>query len=491
MNDVYKAIDGLIRYARKYLGLDARDVSFARNTVIEKIGLDSFTEIKYDGEIPSFPDGLLAFFDKACADAGLFGLEDKAVYNDEVMGALMMLPSKVDDEFQRIKEAEGSAKATEWLYDYSVRGDYVKKSALDANPRFNAGGLVVTINKSKPEFRDPKKAVSGNSVKGGYPKCTICRDNEGFSGRNKRTLRTVALTLGGEDWFWQYSPYGYFNHHGIAVNALHTPMKVDESTFVKLMDFVDEFPHYFLGCNAPLPRIGGSVLAHDHYQGGGEILPLMRAKEVKQFTLDGVTDATVSMLDWQGTAVRVKSKNRKSVAKLSEIIRLGWESYDNAELGIISADGDGVHNAISPTVIKNNGVYEMTIILRNNITSAEYPDGVFHAHPEFHVIKKESIGLIEAQGLFILPGRLEAQLGEIEELIYAGKPLPGEMQEFSLVYSEVKALCGENPTREIIADKMKTELGSICERILCNTAVFKKSDDTDKFLKGLGFACND
>ncbi|MDE7158647.1 MAG: hypothetical protein K2N74_03645 [Clostridiales bacterium] len=338
----------------------------------------------------------------------------------------------------------------------------------------------MTINKAKPEFRDPQKAKAGNSVDGGFAKCVICRENEGYGARNKRTLRTVDLTLGGEKWFWQYSPYGYFHEHGIAVNCEHIPMHVDKTTFTKLMDFVDIFPHYFIGCNAPLPRIGGSVLAHDHFQGGGEILPMHKAGAVYTLKHRDYSDAVIELVDWQGTVVRVVSKNRRSIEELSQAINEKWVTYDNPALGIIHEDGDGVHSAISPTVVKTARGYEMNLILRSNITNANYPDGVFHAHPEFHMIKKESIGLIEVQGLFILPGRLEEQLGMIEKLVAEGKRLPPEYAEFRLVYDEVKAIGGN------AHEAMQKELGSICNRILENTAVFKDKTQTVEFLKDLG-----
>ena len=443
-----KDIKDLIRYAETELEMSPRDAQYKANRVAEIM------------------------------ESGL----EEAEREDAVYGELSLLPSEIDRRFADVYKERGSKAATDWLYNYCVNNKYVKKSVLDKNPRFEVGGLIITINKAKPEFRDPKKAVQGNSVDGGFAKCVICRENEGFGARNKRNLRTVSITLGGEPWFWQYSPYGYFHEHGIAVNCEHTPMHVDKSTFGKLIDFVDMYPHYFIGCNAPLPRIGGSVLAHDHYQGGGEILPMHRAKAVYTLKHKDYPDAIMEVVEWQGTVVRAVSGNRRSIEDICGAINESWVKYNNTELGIIAEDKDGVHNAISPTVVKTARGYEMSVILRSNITSEQYPDGVFHAHPEYHVIKKESIGLIEAQGLFILPGRLEEELGEIEKIIEAKEQLPPEYAAFKLIYDEVTAMGGD------VHKAMQKELGSICNRILENTAVFKDKRQTVKFLTDLGFS---
>ena len=445
-------IKDLITYARE-LELNARDGEYKANRLLEIM------------------------------QSGLAGAE----LEDAVYGELSLLPSEMDERFAEILKDGGSKAATEWLYNYCVANKYVKKDVLDKNPRFDTeNGLIITINKAKPEFRDPKKAKAGNSVDGGYAKCVICRENEGFAPRNKRNLRTVSITLGGKPWFWQYSPYGYFHEHGIAVNCEHIPMHIDRQTFENLIDFVDKFPHYFIGCNAPLERIGGSVLAHDHYQGGGEILPLHRAKIKTRIKDKKYPYVTVGILDWAGTVIRIKSDKRNEVVDIADRLREAWVNYSNPELGIIAADEKGVHNAISPTVIKTVHGYEMNVILRSNITSEEYPDGVFHAHPEYHAVKKESIGLIEAQGLFILPGRLEEELNKIEGFITAKTQLPPEYAAFKLVYDETKAL-HESGKYADIHTAMQEELGSICYRILENTAVFKEEKDLMRFLKTVGF----
>ncbi len=478
------AVKKLVGYARAKLALDKRNELYARNTVLGILGLESYSDEGEDYADESCAE-LLRLLTEAGIGEGLFAEEDAERIADEVMGALMLSPKEIDEGFS-LRLRNSSRRATDWFYDYSVNSDYVKKEKLDKNPRFTAkNGLIVTINLAKPEFRDPKKAASGNSTKGGYPKCTICRENEGWGGRCKRTLRTVSLKLNGEPWFWQYSPYGYFKQHGIAVNCAHTPMHVDKNTFLKLMDFVDEFPHYFLGCNAPLPRIGGSVLAHDHFQGGGERLPIFDAKSAVRMKHKSFPEVETDVLDWFGTAVRLTGVNREAIAVLADFIRASWIGYRNDGLGIIPEDENGVHNAVSPTVVKSEKGYEMTLILRSNITSEKYPDGVFHAHPEFHSIKKESIGLIEAQGLFILPGRLQKELGALAKAIANGA-LPEELTPFRLLYDEItaeKKVRSEDEAKNAIDE----ELGSICERILKNTAVFKTHRETAEFLKGVGF----
>ena len=298
----------------------------------------------------------------------------------------------------------------------------------------------------------------------------------------------MPVMLGGEPWFWQFSPYGYFNEHGICVNTAHTPMHVDRDTFVQLLDFVDRFPGYFLGCNAALPRIGGSVLAHDHFQGGGELLPMHKAPAWATLRLPAYPDATVEILDWPGTAVRVVSASRETIVEISDMIRRAWIEYDDPAADIASHDADGNRqSALSPSVIVTDRGYEMSLIFRNNAVSETYPDGIFHAHPEYYPVKQEPIGLIEAQGLFILPGRLVEQLGAIEDALVSGGDLPDAVGEFALEWEELTAALAGNREREAVRAAIREELGSVCERILGNTAVFKTKEQTRGFLASLGF----
>lgn len=485
MKRLYDVIDKLVLFANEKLELNVTDNDYVKNSIFGLFDLNSYDvqSVSYNGETL---DELLKEFDQALLALDLAEEGDFEFYNDQVMGLLSLYPSQINSRFNEIKE-KSAAEATEWLYNYCVNNDYVKKSKLDQNIRFENSGLVITINKAKPEFRDSKKAKLGNSVAGGYPKCTICHANEGFKGRNKKTLRTVDMTLGGQKWFWQFSPYGYFYQHGITVNYEHTPMHVDCGTFTRLMDFVDEFPHYFIGSNAALPRIGGSVLAHDHYQGGGEILPMHKASAKMTYVSEKYDDAVVEIVNWPNTVFRVVSHNRNSISEISEMIRQKWVNYTDLEQQIVAFDEEGGHSAVSPTVVKTNRGYEMSIILRNNTVTEEYPDGLFHAHPEFHIIKKESIGLIEAQGLFILPGRLENELGEIKQLIHEGKGLTEQLADYHMIYDEIVELCNGDYSLDNIARAIEDELGSVCSRILDNTAVFKDVKYSVKFLEDLGF----
>ena len=527
LNAVYASIDELVMFAQEKLELDPLDANITRNRIFALFNLDSYksnlldeTQVKQNNKcesadksdetqesnsvikINSSIDDILRRFFEAAYNANLLDESQEEAYSDEIMGLLSANPSKIQQLFKNIESKDSSVAAQQWLYDYCVNNTYVKQSALNKNIRFNSHNLIITINLAKPEFKNMSKAASGNSVSGGYPKCTICRENEGFAGRNKRTLRTLSLTLGGKEWFWQFSPYGYFNQHGICVNAEHTPMVVNRNTFVNLLDFVDEFPHYFLGCNAALPRIGGSVLAHDHYQGGGEHMPMHHAQVLKTLHLSNqlsdylsnrisnYENTIVEILDWPGTAIRVVSKSRESIIEVCDCIRKAWVDYDNPKLNIASKDEhQNQQSALSPSVIKTDRGYEMSLIFRNNAVSNEYPDGIFHAHPEYYAIKQEPIGLIEAQGLFILPGRLVRQLNEIAKALESGKTaqLPDNESEFGLVWKELRESLQGNTDKDAIKNAINEELGSICERILLNTAVFKDKQDLVAFLNSLGF----
>lgn len=487
---VYLAIDELIYYAENNLLLDVFDEDYTRREIANILGIQSYAaQVIDDEKIDGLdrPDVLVAALKSTAVEAGLIKDEDAHIVADKVMSALSLKPSEINDLFNGLN----GKKATDFLYDYSVKNYYIKKTALESNIRFKSdytkGGLELTINKARPEYADAASAAHGNTPAGGYPKCTICAENEGFVGTGKAALRTVSLELGGEDWFWQYSPYGYLGKHGIAVSKEHVPMHVDAQTVRQLMDFVDRFPHFFIGCNAALPGAGGSVLSHNHFQGGEETLPMHRAKGAIGLTYPKYPLAEIEVLDWYDSVIRVTSQSRQVLTEIEEDIRKGWESYTNRSQGIVAKDDKGQHNAVSLTMRKmGNGRYCLDIILRSNVTSAEYPDGVFHTHPEFQALKKEANGLLEAQGLFILPGRLEYQMGVLNDCLVNKTDLPADMADFKQIHKEIIKENGKEMSKVEASIYIKAEFGSVCERILENIAVFKTADETADFLTQLG-----
>lgn len=487
---VYLAIDELIYYAENNLLLDEYDFDHVRREICNIIGLDSYApqEIDYEKvDALDRPDELITALTDVASGLGLISASDADVIADRVMGVLSLLPSEINEIFGSL----GGKKATDFLYDYCVRNGYVRKTALERNIRFKSGytrlGLEITINKARPEYASAEAAKAGNTPEGGYPECSICADNEGWAATGKSALRTVRLTLGGEEWFWQYSPYGYLGKHGIAVSLEHKPMRVTDDTVIKLMDFVDMFPHFFIGCNAALPGAGGSVLSHDHFQGGEEMLPISRAKAKYRLTYPKYPLAEIEVLDWYDSVIRVTSQSRQVMKEIASDIRRGWESYSDPERGIIAEDGSGRHNAVSMTMRKiSNGRYCLDITLRSNVCSKQYPDGVFHTHPEYRALKKEANGLLEAQGLFVLPGRVDGEMSKLTECLVEKQPLPDDMKDYKLIYDEIIAENGTDMTKVDAGIYIKEEFGSVCERILGNIAVFKTPEETAGFLEGLG-----
>ena len=488
--NVYLAIDELVYYAENYLLLDEFDVGYAKREIANIISLDSYAPQVIDFEkIDTLdrPDVLVAALKESAVTAGLIHEEDAVTAADRVMGALSLDPSEINDLFDGLS----GKKATDFLYDYSVKNYYIKKTALESNMRFKSdytrGGLEITINKSRPEYSDAAAAAEGTTPKGGYPKCAICADNEGFAPLGKSALRTVTLELGGEEWFWQYSPFGYLGKHGNAVAKAHTPMHTDAKTVEQLMDFVDRFPHFFVGCNAALPGAGGSVLSHKHFQGGEEMLPIHKATCAVKLSYPKYPLAEVEVLGWYNSVIRVTSQSRLVITEIAEEIRRGWECYTDTKRGIVAEDKEGKHNAVSLTMRKlGNGRYCLDICLRCNVTSNEFPEGVFHTHPEYMALKKEANGLLEAQGLFILPGRLEHQMAALNECLVNKTELPADMADFKTMYKEIVKENGKEMSKVEASIYIKAEFGSVCERILSNIAVFKTPEETAAFVTGLG-----
>ena len=482
----------LIAYAKAHLGLKERDELYARNRILDALSLFSYHETEA-GDIPDLPDEILKeIFFRLEEEGTEF---DPSTLGEKLMDAVMPRPSEFEDVFWQ-KYALSPKAATQWAYDFAIRSDYVKKSAIDKNLKWTSKGgkIEITINLSKPEKnnKDLKKQLTQASTD--YPKCIICRDNEGFerAGFSRRNMRTLSMTLYGEEWFWQYSPYAYFNEHGIAISVAHTPMVLNADTAEHLFDFVEKFPHYFLGNNAPLPRVGGSILMHNHYQGGGTVLPMQRAGYAFEAGSAKYKSVKIGVLDWYNTALRLEGRDRAEIALLAKDIFTAWEHYENPALDLIACTGEEKHNTASLIARKTKDGYILDMILRNNRTSERYPDGIFHAHGEYHHIKSESIGLIEAMGLFILPARLKRQLGEIKDFLTGAKRYDENAlgEDMKIFIPAIHRLMKKGTlSQEEAENALRDEVESACENILENTAVFKRDAQGQAALKAFLSSC--
>lgn len=503
--NIYPHIENLLYYAQTHLLLDDLDVIYVRNQLLDELKLDSyeFYEVDYDGiDELGLPDKVLEPIINYAVSKNIITEVESEKFADKIMGIVMMLPSDTVDMFLDMHR-KSPAKAFEWFYDYAVKSNYVKSSKIAKNKHWEAKGtkgkIEVSINLARPEKKNSETAkLTKSETANKYPACVICKDNEGISanGMYRRTLRTIPLTLDNENWFWQYSPYAYFNQHGIAVSENHTPMKVNKSTFKKLFDFVDYSPNYFIGCNAALPIVGGSILTHDHFQGGKSLLPMHKAPVLKTVKSSDAPYVKIEVLDWYNSAIRLTFTNKNNLADFAETIRVAWENYTDESVDIIAKTDKGQHNAITPIARKlNDGNYLLDIIFRNNRTSEEYPEGIFHSHPEYFPIKSESIGLIEAMGLFILPGRLDSQLSRIEKFLtkeekYSESKLDEDLLPLKDIIAKLVKESGSSKLSQIEAQlNIKDEVNRICEGILDNTAVFKKDatgvEAFDKFLASI------
>ncbi len=498
----------LICYARNFLHLEPLDEIYTRNILLREFGAKE----PYEGDIGE--DEIKAFTvpDVLVKEIETFALENKLceefyenLYATYIFGIISPLPSKVNAEFRRIKEEKGIQPACDYLYNLSIKNNYIQKTAIDKNMGWEyVDGdniLEITINLSKPE-KDNKEIAKLLSIpktdKPKYPKCFLCKENEGFEGSlthpARENIRTISLTMGGEPWFVQYSPYAYYPEHMIAISKSHTPMKVDRTTVYKLADFVDFFPNYMIGSNASLPIIGGSILNHEHYQGGVHLMPMHKAGDKIVMATAKYPEVKVSIVNWYNSVVRMESKNREQITSLCGDIIEAWKTHSSPENEIIAETNGTPHNSCSPVFRKKDGAYIVDLILRNNRTNETYPDGIFHAHPEYHNIKKEGIGLIEAMGLFILPGRLKKQLAMIAEILVDGKYSEELDNADNYLYvhrNMIKDLLAKYSPKTIeeATDIVYGRVNETCKAILGNTAVFKATETGEKgfkaFLNGL------
>lgn len=413
-------INQLIDYALSHNMVEEADVDYCANKLIDLFGEPEFERVPGDEQpISEIMAGLLA----QAVKKGI--IEDTVTQKDlldaKIMDIVMPRPSEVVRTFVRLEE-EDPRKATDWFYDLSIRSNYIHKDRIDKNIKFEKpsayGNIQITINLSKPE-KDPKDIAAARFLKASsYPKCLLCKENVGFAGTMshpaRQNHRIIPLDLAGEHYFLQYSPYTYYNEHCIVFNEKHVPMHIDHSTFCHLAEFIDQFPHYTIGSNSDIPIVGGSILTHDHYQGGRHHFPMEDAPVRHE---DVIGDVQVELLKWPLTTLRLRTADKDKLIALSDLILKEWIAWEDPACNIIR-ETDGVrHNGITPILRKKGEQYEMDLVLRNNRTSEEYPDGIFHPHKQHHHIKKENIGLIEVMGLAVLPPRLKEETALIQEVL--------------------------------------------------------------------------
>ena len=480
-------LDALVSYAEEKALIAPEDRIWAFNRLLEVLQLDSAESCTVplppaDAELPS------ALLDLMTDDAVRRGLIDggpvsRDLFDTKLMGVLTPAPHEVRRTFASLY-AQSPALATDWYYAFSQDTNYIRRDRIAKDVKWlydgEYGTLEVTINLSKPE-KDPKAiAAARNAPQTGYPLCQLCQENEGYAGRinhpARQNHRLIPLTINGSSWFFQYSPYVYYNEHCILLNSEHIPMKIDEACFRKLFDFVKQFPHYNIGSNADLPIVGGSILSHDHFQGGRHEFPMAKATVEIPVSFKGYEDVTAGIVKWPMSVIRLSGPVSERLIALAVKILARWRSYTD-EKAFIFAETEGTpHNTLNPIARKRGENYELDLVLRNNITTEEHPLGVYHPHAKLHHIKKENIGLIEAMGLAILPGRLKTELDELREAILSGKDLYEDDATCKHADWAYELMARHAFTPENSVAILRQEVGKVFEEVLEDAGVYKHDE---------------
>lgn len=475
-----QAIKDLVGYAVRTGLIEESDRTWAANALLEAMRLDSWEEPQEAQERP-LEDILRELLDDAAA-RGLIhdDVTSRDLFDTELMGRLTPRPSQVIQDFFRRYQASPKG-ATDWLYRFSQDTDYIRRYRIARDVKWQAatayGELDITINLSKPE-KDPRAIAAAKAApQSGYPKCLLCKENEGYAGRlnhpARQNHRVIPVTINGEDWFLQYSPYVYYNEHCIVFNGRHTPMKIEKATFRKLLDFVKQFPHYFVGSNADLPIVGGSILSHDHFQGGCYTFAMERAPIEQTVAFRDFPDVEAGIVKWPMSVIRLRCADDRRLVELADRILAAWRGYTD-EAAFIFAETDGeMHNTITPIARMREGQFELDLVLRNNITTEEYPLGVYHPHQELHHIKKENIGLIEVMGLAVLPARLKDELHGVAQALVRGDDLRQDetLRKHADWADELKTRY--TFTADNAEELLRREVGTVFAAVLEHAGVYK------------------
>ncbi len=489
-----KAISELVEYAVRKEWITEEDRIWASNRILEALNVNGFEGLtEVNGELREIQEILNDLCDDAYERGVIEG--NSAAYYDlldtKLIGLLVPRPAEIISKFNELY-AVSPKQATDWYYEFSNDTNYIRRQRIAKDRKWTVdteyGVMDITINLSKPE-KDPKAiAAAGKAKSSGYPKCLLCCENEGYAGHlshpARQNHRIIPITLGGKDYFLQYSPYVYYNEHCIVFNRIHTPMHIDADAFGNLLDFVTIFPHYFIGSNADLPIVGGSVLSHDHYQGGHYEFAMARAEIEEKITVNGFEAVEAGIVRWPMSVIRLKSADRTMLCNCAAHILNRWRSYDDEKAFIYHETDGEPHNTITPIARRRDGEYELDLVLRNNITTDEYPLGVFHPHAEKHHIKKENIGLIEVMGLAVLPARLKDELAALADAMVSHKdlsdnPLTASHQEWAEDIMKRYPELNEDNVNEIL----EKETGIVFSHVLEDAGVFKRNEEGKAALK--------
>ncbi|MDO4345569.1 MAG: UDP-glucose--hexose-1-phosphate uridylyltransferase [Eubacteriales bacterium] len=463
------------------------DRIYATNELLELFGLDEYEEPSPAPGEASLEQTLANLLDYAYEHGIL--KENGVVYRDlfdtKIMGLLTPRPHEVISHFRELYQSS-PLKATDYFYKLSQDTDYIRRYRICKDVKWTAdtpyGTLDITINLSKPE-KDPKAIAAAKLAKqSGYPKCLLCMENVGYAGRinhpARQNHRVIPITINGSRWGFQYSPYVYYNEHCIVFNSEHVPMKIERATFAKLLDFVKQFPHYFVGSNADLPIVGGSILSHDHFQGGHYEFAMAKAPVESEFTVPGFEDVSAGIVAWPMSVIRLRCRDTERLIALADHILTAWRGYTDAEAFIFAETNGEPHNTITPIARKRGEEFELDLVLRNNITTEEHPLGVYHPHAELHHIKKENIGLIEVMGLAVLPARLKGEMELLADCLVTGKDIRSQeelakhadwVEEFLPRYGAV--------TSENVMEILHREIGKVFMHVLEHAGVYKCTDE--------------
>lgn len=499
---IYQKINQLIAYGLAANLLAPEDRIYATNQILDILRLDEmeFDETTQSAEA-SLEEILTGILDYACEKNLIQDtITHRDLFDTRIMNCLMPRPSQVAAHFWNLYKENSPQAATDYYYQLSQDSDYIRRYRIAKDIKWitatNYGDLDITINLSKPE-KDPRAIAAARTAKqSGYPKCLLCMESEGYAGRldypARNNHRIIPLTIDNNKWGFQYSPYVYYNEHCIVLCGTHTPMKIDRSTFTKLFEFVTQFPHYFLGSNADLPIVGGSILTHDHFQGGNYTFAMAKAPVEVSFTKPGYEAIQVGIVHWPMSVIRLRGKDAGQIIDLADELLSAWRNYTDEAAFIFAETNGEPHNTITPIARVRDGDYELDLVLRNNITTPEFPLGVYHPHQNLHHIKKENIGLIEVMGLAVLPSRLKQELTLLGDYIVTGK----DIRSNSLLEKHadwVEAFMPKYGTigEERIQTILQEEVGQVFAQVLEDAGVYKCNVEGrtafGRFMNAVGF----